>query len=160
MLLPTGFEAAGIRGPDGRTGVPPSVAVDWRVKLDGALTAPVAAGGRLFVARSDAHTVYALDMASGELVWRFLAAPTDRRVACFDQIESAWPVHGSVLVHDDAAYFTGSSGSQIDPVGGGLRLVECLFGAAGVDLTAGCRQLLGNIFEIGSPRILGHLGRA
>ncbi len=153
------------------TRVPARVAVAWKVKLsspfggaascptDGPLTAPVAAGGRLFVAESDAHTVYALDAASGEvlwrftangridspptihkgmvlfgskdgrvyclrasdgrLVWRFLAAPADRRVGYFDQIESTWPVHGSVLVDKGVAYFTAGRSTYLD---GGIRV--------------------------------------
>jgi len=46
---------------------------DWKVKLGGKLTAPVAAGGKLFVAQPDAHTVYALDMATGKQLWHFVA---------------------------------------------------------------------------------------
>ncbi|MHC4462654.1 MAG: outer membrane protein assembly factor BamB family protein [Planctomycetota bacterium] len=142
-----------------RTRVPPNVDIKWKVALKGALTAPVTAGGRVYVARSDAHTLYALDMTSGEmlwqftangridspptiyrgkvlfgskdgcvyclrasdgrLMWRFLAAPADRRIACFDQIESAWPVHGSVLVHNDTAYFTAGRSTYLD---GGIRV--------------------------------------
>ncbi|MHC4172678.1 MAG: outer membrane protein assembly factor BamB family protein [Planctomycetota bacterium] len=56
-----------------RTRVPSNVAVNWKVTLGGALTAPVAAGGKMFVAGSDAHSLYALDMASGEVLWRFTA---------------------------------------------------------------------------------------
>jgi outer membrane protein assembly factor BamB len=141
------------------TRVPPGVAVDWRVKLDGPLTAPVVAGRKLFVAQSDAHTVYALNVATGDvlwhftangrvdspptiyqglvlfgskdgrvyclrasdgqLVWRFLAAPRDRRVGCFDQLESAWPVHGSVLVDHGVAYITAGRSTYLD---GGIRV--------------------------------------
>jgi len=53
--------------------VPSKVKVAWRAMLSGRLTAPVAAGGKVFVARPDAHTVYALDMATGKEVWRFIA---------------------------------------------------------------------------------------
>jgi len=142
-----------------RARVPSDVAIDWKVTLGGTLTAPVAAGGKVFVAASDAHTLYALDMATGkllwqftadgridspptiyrgmvlfgakdgrvyclregdgQLVWRFLAAPYDRRIACFDQIESTWPVHGSVLVHNDVAYFTAGRSTYLD---GGIRI--------------------------------------
>ncbi len=139
--------------------VPSNVAVGWKITLGGVLTAPVAAGGKVFVATSDAHTLYALDMGTGgvlwrftadgridspptvyrgmvlfgskdgrvyclrasdgQLVWRFLAAPSDRRVAYFDQIESAWPVHGSVLVQSDTAYFTAGRSTYLD---GGIHL--------------------------------------
>ena len=46
------------------------------------------------------HCVRASD---GELVWRFRAAPEDRRIMGFEQVESLWPVSGSVLVLDGAA---------------------------------------------------------
>jgi len=142
-----------------RASIPSNVAVDWKAALGRTLTAPVAADGKLFVAETDEHTLNALDMATGKmlwqfiadgridspptiyrgmvlfgskdgqvyclrasdgrLVWRFLAAPKDRRIACFDQIESAWPVHGSVLVDNGTAYFTAGRSTYLD---GGIRI--------------------------------------
>jgi outer membrane protein assembly factor BamB len=135
-------------------GVPSDVRIDWQTRLDGPLTAPVVAAGMVFVARPDAHTLYALNArtgkaqwrftaggridspptihnglalfgskdgyayclraSDGQLVWRFLGAPADRRIACFDQIESVWPVHGSVLVDKDTAYFTAGRSTYLD----------------------------------------------
>jgi len=43
----------------------------WQVQLAGQLTAPVAAGGQVYVASKDMHTVYALNADSGETVWTF-----------------------------------------------------------------------------------------
>jgi outer membrane protein assembly factor BamB len=139
--------------------VPSQIVPCWTVKLGGALSAPVAAGGRVYVAARDAHTVYALDASTGKtiwkyvaggridtpptwyqglvlfgsadgrvyclrardgaLVWRFLAAPTDCRIAYFDQIESAWPVSGSVLIRDGVAYVAAGRSTYLD---GGIRL--------------------------------------
>jgi hypothetical protein len=45
-----------------------------------------------------------LDAADGRLAWRFQAAPADARLTAFGQLESPWPVHGSVLVMDDRVY--------------------------------------------------------
>ncbi len=141
------------------TSVAADVGIRWATKLQSPLTAPVAANGRVYVAARDAHTVYALDMTSGEpvwnhvaggrvdspptyfeglllfgsadgnvtclraddgaLVWRFLAAPSDLRIGCFDQLESIWPVHGSVLVRDGVAYVTAGRSTYLD---GGIRL--------------------------------------
>jgi len=56
-----------------RATVPADVKIDWEVKLDGTLTAPVAAGGKVFVARSDVHTVYSLEASSGKTLWEFTA---------------------------------------------------------------------------------------
>jgi len=47
--------------------------------------------------------IYRVDASTGRLIWRFRAAPEDRRIGAFGQLESAWPVHGSVLVLDDPA---------------------------------------------------------
>jgi len=70
--------------------------------------------------------VYCLRAEDGALAWRFLAAPTDRRIVCFDQVESVWPVHGSVLVSDGAcgaasavAFVTAGRSTYLD---GGIRV--------------------------------------
>ena len=63
--------------------------------------------------------VYCLDASNGKLKWRFRAAPEDRRIGAFGQLESAWPVHGSILVLDGTAYFAAGRSSHLD---GGIRL--------------------------------------
>jgi outer membrane protein assembly factor BamB len=120
---------------------------DWRENpfVRGPLTAPVAADGKVCVARPDAHQVVALDLASGAVAWRFTAdgrvdtpptlhgglclfgtkrgsvyalraddgrlvwrlgaAPTAEQIVAYGQIESPWPVPGSVLVIDHVVYF-------------------------------------------------------
>lgn len=127
--------------PDGPIGE------DWRENpfSRGPLTAPVIAGGTVYVARTDAHQIVALDAASGEnrwrytadgridtpptihrglclfgtrsgsviclrasdgkLVWRLRAAPNAEQIVAYGQLESPWPVAGSVAVIDDVAYF-------------------------------------------------------
>ena len=47
--------------------------------------------------------VYCLGAADGQLVWRFRAAPAERLVAAYGQLESLWPVHGAVLVQNDTS---------------------------------------------------------
>ncbi len=49
--------------------------------------------------------VYCLRAEDGEQAWRFRAAPEDKRLVAFDQLESVWPVHGSVLVQDGVVSF-------------------------------------------------------
>lgn len=58
--------------------------------------------------------VYCLDSGSGKLVWRFNAAPEERYISVYGQIESAWPVHGSVLVQSNEVYFTAGRSSYVD----------------------------------------------
>ncbi len=63
--------------------------------------------------------VYCLTADTGELVWRFCACPVDRRAVVYDQVESVWPVHGSVLVHDNVLWFCAGRSSYLD---GGLHV--------------------------------------
>ena len=63
--------------------------------------------------------VYCLRGADGALVWRFLAAAFDRRTVALDQVESLWPVHGSVLVQEGVAYAAAGRSSYLD---GGILL--------------------------------------
>jgi hypothetical protein len=74
--------------------------------------------GRLIFGSADGH-VYCLRAADGALVWRFRAAPEDRRVVAFGQVESTWPVHGSVLLLNGTIYFTAGRSSYLD---GGIFL--------------------------------------
>lgn len=45
---------------------------------------------------------YCLNKNDGKLIWRFNGAPEQRLVGVYDQLESAWPVYGSVLVMKSA----------------------------------------------------------
>jgi len=63
--------------------------------------------------------VYCLRAADGELVWRFRAAPDDRRMVAFEQVESPWPVPGNVLVLEGVAYVAAGRSSFLD---GGVYL--------------------------------------
>ncbi|MBS3771775.1 MAG: PQQ-binding-like beta-propeller repeat protein, partial [Bacteroidales bacterium] len=141
------------------TTIPENLTQDWKAGPGGKLTAPVIAGGRLFVASTDRHAVYGLDArngeelwkftaggridspptvyqgvvlfgsadgkvyclraSDGEMVWRFRAAPVDRRIVSHGQLESAWPVHGSVLVENGSVYFAAGRSSFLD---GGIYL--------------------------------------
>jgi len=82
--------------------------------------------GRLLFGSADGY-VTALRASDGALAWRFRAAPIDRRLVAFGQVESVWPVHGSVLVQDPS---TGSGRGGVATVvagrsmylDGGLRL--------------------------------------
>lgn len=58
--------------------IPTKMGVKWQTKLGGALTAPVAAGGTLVVARKDNNTVYMLDQKNGKLIWQVtVGGPVD-----------------------------------------------------------------------------------
>ena len=55
------------------TALPPRLAPLWQVSLRGPLTPPVSAGGKVYVAAKDEHTLYALDSVSGRELWRYTA---------------------------------------------------------------------------------------
>ncbi len=63
--------------------------------------------------------VHCLRAVDGELVWRFRAGRNDRLMMAFDQLESPWRVHGSVLVERGVAYFTAGRSTNLD---GGIRI--------------------------------------
>ena len=79
-------------------------------------SAPTVYRGTVIFGSRDGY-VTCLSAAGGELVWRFRAAPTDSRCVVYDQVESVWPVHGSVLVQDDVLWFCAGRSSYLD---GGL----------------------------------------
>ncbi len=133
----------------------------WQLDLGGRLSAMTVADGKAYVSQIDAHTLYALDAATGKplwhyiagaridspptlwqgrvlfggmdgwvyclresdgaLIWRFQAAPNSRRHGAFEQIESVWPVHGSVLVENGVASLVAGRSCFLD---GGLRFIR------------------------------------
>ena len=86
----------------------------WTFTAGGRIdSAPTISGG-LVMFGSRNGSVYCLRAADGELVWRFGAAPSDRRIVAFDQVESVWPVSGSVLVLNDVVYFAAGRSSFLN----------------------------------------------
>jgi outer membrane protein assembly factor BamB len=85
---------------------------------------PTIAGDRVLFGSADGY-VTCLQAEDGRLAWRFRLAPIDRRTVSFDQIESVWPVHGSVLVADGVATAVAGRSMYLD---GGLRI--CRFDVA------------------------------
>ena len=90
----------------------------WRFTAGGRIDSPPTLDRGLVLFGSADGRVYCLRESDGVLAWRFLAAPSDRRIAAFDQLESAWPVHGSVLVRDGVAYVAAGRSTYLD---GGMR---------------------------------------
>jgi hypothetical protein len=133
----------------------------WKANIGGNLTGPVVAGGKVFLASKDTHTVHALDARSGKtlwsytagarvdspptifhgmvlfgsadgyvynlrasdgtLVWRFRAAPMNQQAMWFEQLESVWPVHGSVLIQNGVVYCVAGRSAFLDD---GMRLIR------------------------------------
>jgi len=74
---------------------------------------PTVSGGLCLFGCRDGW-VYCLRAADGRLAWRFRAAPAEERVMVDGQLESAWPVHGSVLALDGVAYAAAGWHSGMD----------------------------------------------
>jgi len=74
---------------------------------------PTIYGGVALFGCADGY-VYCLGLSDGELAWRLRAAPQDIRTVALDQVESVWPVHGSVLVQNDIAYAAAGRSSYLD----------------------------------------------
>ena len=63
--------------------------------------------------------VYCLRLKDGALMWRFLAARNKLQHICYEQVESVWPVMGSVLIKDGIVYALAGRSSYVD---GGMVL--------------------------------------
>ncbi len=91
----------------------------WSYTVGGRVDSPPTVYNGLVLFGSADGWVYALRAGDGKLVWRFRAAPEDRRTFVNGQLESIWPVHGSVLVKDGVLIVTAGRSSYLD---GGIRL--------------------------------------
>ncbi|MFW6161635.1 MAG: PQQ-binding-like beta-propeller repeat protein [Planctomycetota bacterium] len=93
----------------------------WRFAAGGRVDSPPTAWqGRVLFGSADGF-VYCLRAGDGALAWRFRAAPAARRMTAYGQVESPWPVHGSVLVRDGVVYCVAGRAMWLD---GGLRLLR------------------------------------
>jgi len=91
-----------------------SGATVWRFATGGRVDSPpTICDGRVLVGSADGR-VYCLRLSDGALVWRFQAAPREARTVARDQVESVWPVHGSVLVSGGTAYVAAGRSSYLD----------------------------------------------
>lgn len=109
--------------------------VRWRFTANGRVdTAPTIYNG-LCLFGSKSGWVFCLNAKTGKLVWKRQAAPVDEQIVAYGQLESPWPVAGSVLIMNDTAYFAAGRQSladggilifAVDPAFGYLRWVERL----------------------------------
>lgn len=86
----------------------------WSFVADGRVDSPPTLHEGLCLFGCTDGYVYCLTAEDGKLVWRFRAAPEERQLCAMDQLESVWPVHGSVLVRDGKVYCTAGRSSHLD----------------------------------------------
>ena len=76
----------------------------WKAYTSGPILYPPAIDeNRLFVGSGDGF-VYAFEAATGEPLWRFRAAPVQRKIATYGRLTSTWPVASGVLVDEGVVY--------------------------------------------------------
>jgi outer membrane protein assembly factor BamB len=90
----------------------------WQYTFNACIDSPPTLYDGLVLAGCRDGSVVALRATDGSLVWRFMAAPRERMIVSRGQLESVWPVYGSVLVMDNTVYFAAGKSSYLD---GGLR---------------------------------------
>ena len=93
----------------------------WSFTAGGRVDSPPTIHGKAVLFGSCDGYVYCLHSASGELAWKFRAAPHDLRTMAFEQLESLWPVHGSILVQGGVAYAVAGRSNFLDT---GLRFYK------------------------------------
>lgn len=90
----------------------------WSFAFDARVDSPPTVHQGLVLGGSRDGSVVALRAEDGALVWRFRAAPEQRLIVSREQLESPWPVPGSILVAGGIAYFAAGKSSYLD---GGIR---------------------------------------
>ena len=78
----------------------------WQFFADGPVRlAPAAWRGKVYFGADDGY-FYCLDADSGKLLWKLLAAPSDRRAIGSERLISVWPVRGGPVIVEHQLYFT------------------------------------------------------
>ncbi len=93
---------------DGRTGE-----IEWTFTADGRIDSPPAYYKGMVLFGSRDGWAYCLRASDGALAWRFKDLP-DKLIGAYGQLESAWPVFGSVLIVSDTLYFAAGRCSYLD----------------------------------------------
>ena len=107
----------------------------WRRTVGGRVDTPPTIHKGICLFGAHDGKVYALRAKDGQTVWEMPFAPEETRMVSYGQIESPWPVIGSVLVSRGAAYAsagrtTGSEGGLVlrkfDPVTGKVAATQVI----------------------------------
>nr|MBC8874528.1 PQQ-binding-like beta-propeller repeat protein [Planctomycetota bacterium] len=109
-----GLRTHTVKALDAETGQPL-----WTFRVDNRVdTPPTLWQGKAYFGTAGGY-VYCLRADDGALVWRFDSNPAHESIVVHGNVESPWPIHGSVVVNDGAVYFAAGRSSY---VGGGLRI--------------------------------------
>jgi len=86
----------------------------WKYAVAGRVDSPPAVYKSMAIFGCADGRVYCLRLSDGALVWRFRAARADVKSVAIEQVESLWPVHGSVLIFNDVAYCAAGRSTWLD----------------------------------------------
>ena len=90
----------------------------WSFTAGGRVSSPPVVHEGLCLFGSHDGWVYCLKAADGAPLWRFLAAPYQRKSVAYGQLESSWPVYG-VAMHNGKVCFAAGVHPE---VGGGIYI--------------------------------------
>lgn len=91
----------------------------WTFIADGRIDSPPTWHEGLVLFGGRCGQVYCLRASDGQLVWKFTGLPERRLMCDTGRLESAWPVNGSIMIHQDTAYFSAGRSTFLD---GGIGL--------------------------------------
>ena len=91
---------------------------EWTFTADGRVDSPPTYYHGVVLFGSRDGWVYCVRASDGKLCWRFKDLP-DKLIGAYRQLESKWPVFGSVLVLNDVLYFAAGRSSYLD---GGIAI--------------------------------------
>ena len=100
----------------------------WQSFTGGAiLYPPTIDDNRLFVGSGDGW-IYAYEALTGTRLWRFRAAPVERKISNYGRLTSTWPVASGILVDDGVLYaaagiasYDGTHVYALDAASGNIR---------------------------------------
>jgi outer membrane protein assembly factor BamB len=114
LVFVASADAHTLHALDARTGKP-----RWRYTAEGRIDSPpTVAGGRVHFGCADGRA-YCLRARDGATAWRYLVAPEERQIVSRQQVESLWPLNGSLLVQGGTVYALAGRNMFFD---GGMRL--------------------------------------
>lgn len=93
----------------------------WQFIAGGRIDSPPSIYKDMAIFGSRDGWVYCLRCSDGALIWRFRGVPKELMMMCYGQLESAWPVHGSVLIEKNEIHCVAGRNMFLD---GGLRYLR------------------------------------
>ncbi len=143
-----GGDDGAVRALNARTGEP-----RWTAYTGGRVYYPPTLADSIVLAGSGDGHVYAFDAGSGRELWRFRAAPIERRIPVYGKLVSNWPVASGVMVEDGVAY---AAAGIVSHDGTHVYALDARTGALKwQNNTSG--RLLENEGEVSGVSVQGHL---